>query len=182
MGRVVALELEPRAGIAKRAQHELDVLVGVAEHEIARVFQRLRLPVVLERLKAVEHRKEAEIHRAHIERSNLRLERLRRLDPLLDRHIGRAAGGQVHDRLRRLLDTRKEARERLRALVGAPGRLVAGVQMDDGRSRLGRADRRFGDLVSGHREIGRHRRRVDRAGDSTSDDDLVARLHRALLD
>jgi hypothetical protein len=65
MGRVVALELEPRAGIAKRAQHELDVLVRVAEHEIARVFQRLRLPVVLERLKAVEHRKEAEIHRAH---------------------------------------------------------------------------------------------------------------------
>ncbi len=33
--RVVALELEPGPGIGKRAQHEFDVLVGVAEHEIA---------------------------------------------------------------------------------------------------------------------------------------------------
>ena len=61
--------------------------------------------------------------------------------------IGRAAGGQVHDRLRRLLDTRQEAREGLRALVGPARLLVARVQMDDRRSRLGRADRRFGDFV-----------------------------------
>jgi hypothetical protein len=146
MSGVVALELEPRAGAAERAEHEFDVLVCVAEHKIARVFERLRLPVVPEGLETVEHRKESEIHRAHVERSYLGLESLRRLDPLLDRHIGRATRGQVHDRLRRLLDARQEARERLRALVGPSGLLVARVQMDDRRSRFGGADRRLGHL------------------------------------
>ena len=47
MGGVVALELEARAGVAERPQHELDILEGVAEHEIARILERLRLPVVL---------------------------------------------------------------------------------------------------------------------------------------
>jgi hypothetical protein len=56
VGGVVALELEARAGVAERSQHELDVLEGVAKHEVAGVLQRLRLPVVLEGLEAVEHR------------------------------------------------------------------------------------------------------------------------------
>ena len=120
MGRVVALELEARAGVAERPQHELDILVGVAEHEVARIFQRLSLPVVLKGLETVQHREEAEIHRAHVERSDFRLECFRRLHPLRDRHVGRAAGGEIHHRLGRLLDARQEAGERLRALVRPP--------------------------------------------------------------
>ena len=100
MRGVVALELEAGAGVAERTQHELDVLEGVAEHEIARILQRLPLPVVLEVLEAVEHRKQAEIHRAHVERSDFRLEDLGRLHALLHGHVGRAARRQVHDRVR----------------------------------------------------------------------------------
>ncbi len=40
MGRVVAFELEPRPGIAKGAQNEFDVLVGVAEHNLAHFLER----------------------------------------------------------------------------------------------------------------------------------------------
>src|SRR6185312_5188802 len=76
MGGVVALELEARAGAAQRAQHKLDVLVGVAEHEIARILQRRALPILLELLEAAKHREQAEIHRTHVERRDLRLERL----------------------------------------------------------------------------------------------------------
>src|SRR5271157_4796395 len=79
MGGVVTLELEARPGVAERTQHKLDVLEGVAEHEIARVLERLRLPIVFEGLEAVEHREEAEVHRAHVERGDFGLENLRRL-------------------------------------------------------------------------------------------------------
>src|ERR1700728_656835 len=91
MPGVVALELEARSGAAERAQHEFDVLERVAEDEVARVLERLRLPIVLEGLEAVEHREEPEVHRAHVERRHLRLESLRRLHTLLHRHEGRAA-------------------------------------------------------------------------------------------
>src|SRR5437763_1591561 len=64
---VVALELEARPRIGKRAQDEFDVLERVAEHEIARVLERLRLPIVFEGLETIEHREEPEIHRAHVE-------------------------------------------------------------------------------------------------------------------
>ena len=53
MAGVVAFELEARAGARQRLQNELDVLERVPEDEVARVLQRLRLPVVLERLEAV---------------------------------------------------------------------------------------------------------------------------------
>ena len=44
-----------------------DVRVGVFEDQIARGFQRLRLPVMLEFLEAVEHGKQAKAHRAHVQ-------------------------------------------------------------------------------------------------------------------
>ena len=65
---------------------------------------------------------------------------------------------------------------------GLPGLFVARVQMHDRRSGFGRADRRLGDLFGRHRQVGRHRRGVDRAGHRAGNDDLVARRHRALLD
>src|SRR5580704_5874546 len=66
MPGVVALELEARSGAAERAQHEFDVLERIAEHEIARVLERLRLPIMFKGLEAVEHREQPEVHRAHI--------------------------------------------------------------------------------------------------------------------
>src|ERR1700722_7542066 len=90
MGGVVAFELETRAGVAKDAEHELNVLVSVAEDEIARILQRLALPIVLEILEPAEHREQAEIHRTHIEGSDFRLERLGRLHALSPRPFRRA--------------------------------------------------------------------------------------------
>ena len=86
MAGVVALELEARSVSRAGLQDEFDVLEGVAEDEVARVLQRLRFPVVLEILEALEHREEPEVHRAHVERRDLRLERLGRLHPLLHGH------------------------------------------------------------------------------------------------
>ena len=181
MGGVVALELEARPRAAKGAQHEFDVLIGIAEHEIARVLERLLLPVVLESLEAVKHREQPEIHRAHVERRHFRPERLSRLHALLDRHEGRATSGQIHHRLGRLLDARQKARESLGRLIGPAGLLIACVQVDDRRAGFGRADRRLGDLIRGDGEVRRHRRRVDRPRHSAGDDDLVRLSHAKRL-
>ncbi len=97
----------------------------------------------------------------------------RRADPLLDGHAGRTAGGQVDHAVGALLDHRQERREGLRRLV-RPARLrVARVQVHDGGARLGGADRRVGDLVGRHRQMRRHRRRMDGTGHGAGDDDLV---------
>src|SRR3546814_1258931 len=50
---------------------------------------------------------------------------------------------------------------------------VARVQMDDRGTRLGGAERAFGDFLCGDWEIRRHRRGVDRPRDRATDDDLV---------
>ena len=89
MARVVALELIARAGRVERIERVANVLEAVAEHEIVRAFQHLRLPFVLELLVALQHREQAEIHRAHVERGDLRLPFLGRPNALLDRHVGR---------------------------------------------------------------------------------------------
>ncbi len=90
--------------------------------QIVGVLEMFPLPVVLELLEARQHREQPEIHRSHVERRDLRLERRRRLHPLLHRHVRRAAGGQIDHRVRALLDARKERAERLRRLVRLAGR------------------------------------------------------------
>ena len=75
MTDVVALELEARAVLlAELAQHELDVLERVAEDEVAAILEVGTLPGMLEFLVALEHREQAEVHRAHVERGDLGLE------------------------------------------------------------------------------------------------------------
>jgi len=44
---VVAFELEASPVFAQRGENELDILEGIAEHEIARVFEMLALPFEL---------------------------------------------------------------------------------------------------------------------------------------
>ena len=104
MARVVALELVARAGRVQRVERVADVLEAVAEHEVVRALQHLRLPLVLERLVALEHREQAEVHRAHVERGDLRLPFLGRPHAFLDRHVRRAAGRQIDHDIGRLLD------------------------------------------------------------------------------
>ena len=80
------------------------------------LFEIRLLPVVFElALVARDHRIEPEIHRAHVERGDLRLEGRGRPHALLDRHGRRAAGGDVHHHVGALLDHLEERREGLRA-------------------------------------------------------------------
>ena len=135
------------------------------------------LPVEFELLVFGEQMIQAEIHRAHVERGDFRLEGRRRLHAFLDAHIGAAAGGDVDRRIRALLDARQEARERLRRLVGLAGFGIARVQVQDRGAGLRGCDRLGGDLIRRDRQIGRHGRRVDRAGDRAGDDDFVGDSH-----
>ena len=108
----------------------------------SRVISRwLRLPLVFPFLVAVEHREEAEIHRAHVERAHLGLGAQRRRQPLLQGHAVAAAGGDVDDRVGRLLDARQELHEHF-GIRRRPAVLrVARMQMQDRGAGLGRGDR-----------------------------------------
>ena len=77
----------------------------------------------------------------------------------------------------RLLDHAAGTARRLPGLVGLAVLGIARVQVHDRRTGLGRADRRVGDLLRRHRQIGRHGRRVDRAGHRAGDDDLAPSSH-----
>ena len=145
---VVALELEAGAvALADLLQDVLDVLIGVAEDEVARALERGRLPVVLPGLVALEHRVEAEVHRAHVERAHLGLGAARGGEALLEAHAVAAAGGDVDHDVGGLLDHREELEKDL----GVGGRAavlgVARVQMHDRGAGLGGAERIVGDLL-----------------------------------
>ena len=172
MAGVVALELVARARRVQRVERVADILEAVAEHEIVRALEHVRLPVVLELLVALEHREQAEIHRAHVERGDLGLPFLGRPDALLDGHVGRSAGREIDHDVGRLLDPAQERLEGLGALVGPPVDRIARVQMDDRRARFRRAERALGDLLRRDGQVRRHRRRVDRARDRAADDDF----------
>jgi hypothetical protein len=60
-----------------------------------------------------------------------------RLDPLLDGHIGGAAGRQVHDHVGSLLDDAKKRLERFRRLVRSAVLWIAGVKMHDRSAGFG---------------------------------------------
>ena len=137
-------------------------------------------PRVFELLEPVEHPEQAEIHRAHVQRGDLGPVDRRRLHPLGDRHRRRSAGGEVDDATRSLLDHFQKGREGLGVWSGWPVFGIARMQMHDRRACLGGADRRVGDLLRRHRQIRRHGRRVDGAGDSAGDDDLPAHVQSPL--
>jgi hypothetical protein len=131
------------------------------------------LPIVLEVFETIEHREQAEVHRAHVQRRHFGLEACRRLHALLRQHVGAAAGGQVDDGARARVHCRQEARERLGRLVGPAGGEVARVQVQDRRARFGGRHRFVGDLLRRDRQVRRHRGRVDRPRDRAGDDDLA---------
>ncbi|MNJ75658.1 hypothetical protein D3C77_727870 [compost metagenome] len=55
---------------------------------------------MLEIVKPVEHGIQAKIDRAHVQRSDLRLELQRWLQTFLHQHIGGAAGGEIDHHIR----------------------------------------------------------------------------------
>src|SRR5262249_28740498 len=54
---------------------------------------------------------------------------------------------------------------------------IARMQVDHRGAGLCGADRSVGDLLGGDRQMRRHRRRVDRAGDRAGDDDFASHGH-----
>ena len=152
-------------------------LIAVAEDQISRRLQVLLLPIEFELLVFGEQMVQTEIHRPHVQRSDFRLKGRCRLDPFFDAHIGAAAGGDVDRSVRALLDARQEAGEGLRRLIRLAGLGIAGVQVEDRGAGLRRCDRLNDDLVRRDRQIRRHGRRMDRAGDRAGDDDLVGGSH-----
>ena len=177
MADVVALDFEARAVLGAGGEDVGDVLEGVLEDAVVRAFEIGALPVVLELLETVQHRVETEIHRAHVERGDLGLEMGAGLQAFLDQHGRRAAGGDVDDAVRALLDHLEEGLEGLGRLVGLAGLRIAGMDMDERRAGLGRADGGVDDLIGRHRQIGRHGWRMDRAGDGAGDDDFAVLRH-----
>src|SRR5579875_911997 len=154
MPHIVAFKLKAGAGIAQLLERVFDIGKRVAENQVSRTFQMLPLPLKFEFLKPIEHREEAEIHRAHIERGNFRLKAHGRSNALADQHMRCAARGQVHHRIRRLFDARQKCRKGFGALVRLAGFRVPRVQMNNGRARLGSAHRCIGNLLRRHRQIG----------------------------
>ena len=163
-----------------------NVSIRVLEHKIARSFQRGRLPVMLEILVALQHREKSKAHRPHVEAGHFWCEGPGWADALFDRHGRMAAGGQIEHRVAALLDNLEEGFEQIRVLVRPTVNRIACMKMDDRGPRLCRPDRRFGYVFRRDRQIGRHRRRMDRAGDSAADNyfsfghDFSFRAKRAL--
>ena len=126
----------------------LKLLRNTRSCEASRTFGS---PVVFELLVALEHREEAEVHRAHVERGDLRPPLLRRPDALLDGHVRRAAGGDIDHDVRRLLDAAQEGLECFGALIRPSIRRIARVQMHDRRaaSAAPTRSRRFPRAVTG---------------------------------
>ena len=175
MAGIVTFELVARARAVQRFQRVADILEGVAEDEVVGALQHLRLPVVLERLVPLQHREQAEIHRPHVEARDLRLPGGGRPHALLDGHVGRSAGRQVHDDVGALLDDAQERLKGLRRLIRPSIDRIARVEMNDRGPRRRGAEGGLGNLGRCHRQMRRHRGRVDRSGNRAGNDDLVRR-------
>ena len=174
---VIALEFKARAVGAALLEHELDVGKGVLENQVARAFQKSLLPGLLEIFVAPEHGKQTEVHRAHVERCHLGLQLQGRLHALDHRHGWRAAGGDVDDRVAALLDVAHKGAKSIGRLVRPAVFGLARMQMHDGRTGLSRAHGSVSNLLRADRQVGRHGRRVDRAGDGAGDDDFAVLAH-----
>jgi hypothetical protein len=174
MADIVAFEFEARAAaFAEPLEDAFDIGEGVLEDRVAGGFQQFWLPGVLPVARAVEHGEKAEIHRAHVERAHLRLAAsgAARRSPASCREeppvvMLMTASVACLMRGRNCMKTAGSA-------VGRPSFRVAGVQMQDRGAGLRRRDRLLAIWSGVSRQMRRHRRRVDRAGDGAGDDDLA---------
>src|SRR6202162_5521973 len=105
MAGIVAFMLELDAvTLSQELRDSLDVTKRVAEDILVGLQQIWLLPLVLPGLVAGRHRIEREIHRAHIERAHFRRKCRRGSDPILQRHVYTASGGDVDHPVATLLD------------------------------------------------------------------------------
>src|SRR5271165_750114 len=173
MAHVIAFKFKAGAVTGTSPQRVLSILKRIAENQVPAALQVLTLPRVSELLETFEHREQAKVHRAHVERCEFWLKDERRLDPLLNSHIGGAPAGQIHHSVGRLFDLWQEGREGRGSLVRLARLRIARMQMHDRRASFRCRDRGLGNLSRRHREIGRHRRCMDGTSDSTGNDDLL---------
>ena len=176
---VVRLRLEPGPGLRPdHLEHVLDVGVGGYEGLGPGGLQVRLFPVVLElALVTVDHREAAVVHRAQVQRAQLRLELDHALQPLLDAHPGAAAGGDAHDHVAAFLDPLRVLGEQGRIGRRAAVLRIPGVQVQHGGARLRGGHALVDDIADRIRQVRRHRRGVPGAGEGAGDDDLAC--HRA---
>src|SRR5579871_1732741 len=93
MPNVIALDLEASAVRSTLRQNHLDVGEGVLEDSVSGSLEVLAFPLVFEVFEAVKHRIQTEVHRSHVELSDLRLELRCRFKSLINGHRGSPAGG-----------------------------------------------------------------------------------------
>jgi hypothetical protein len=149
---VVALELEARAMGAQGLENAFDIGERVAEDVPARHLEIARLPVVRELLDAVGHGVEPKVHRPHVEGAHLRLHAQGSGQAVVDGHRLRPAGSDIDDRVGLRFDARQELQENVGIGRRLPGVGIAGVEMEDGRPFLRRADGVVGYLLGRDRE------------------------------
>ena len=156
-----------------------DLLERVGEDEVVGHLQIGLLPVVLPVVVALGQAEDAEIHRAHVERGDFGRCHERGSDALIDGHADAAAGGDVHHRVGVLLDAWQEFHEHVGVGRRLAGFRVARVQVNDRGAGLGRTDRSLSDLVRCDRQVIRHGRGVDRAGDRARNNYLALFCHES---
>ena len=108
---VVALDFKASAVFAARLEDARDVGKSVLEDSVVTTSKVRQLPVVLEFLKAIEHREQPHVHRPHVQRCNFRLELMRGAKPIFDGHGGRTTCRDIDDDIARCLDLRQELLE-----------------------------------------------------------------------
>ena len=123
---VVALEFEARTElISEFLEDPLDIGKGILEHHVPRAFEEPGFPVMLPFAVAPAHRKQAEVHRTHIQRTHFRLRGNRRRQPFVERHDRAAAGRNIDDGIAALADLRQELHEHFGVCGRMPGCRVA---------------------------------------------------------
>ncbi|MNE59079.1 hypothetical protein D3C80_1541510 [compost metagenome] len=171
MADVVALDFKPGAVLGAGIENMGDVAEGIAEDPVVTLGQVWALPVVLELGEAIEHFVQPEVHRAHVQRSQLRLELRHGLQAFFHAHGRRAAGGDVDHHIALGLDLRQELTEQVDILARPAINGITRMQVDNRRAGLGGTDGGIGDFLRRDRQVRRHRWRVDGARDGTGDDD-----------
>ena len=147
VAHVVALELEPRPALVAESRRIPSMSLNVLRKTWSRLASRcVASHVIPERFVAIEHREEAEVHRAHVERGELRLCRDCPSQAFLERHARPAARRDVDDRITLGADLREELHEHVRVRRRPTVAWVAGVKMEDGCAGLRRLDGLISDL------------------------------------
>ena len=114
MSNVVTFELEPGAAtFTEYLQDVFDILERISEYEVPTVFEMRPLPLIAKFIVAGQHRKQTEVHGAHIERRHLGLNPKRGGQALIQRHTVTAARGDVNYGIAPIADRTQKLHENI---------------------------------------------------------------------